>query len=85
VNRLTAEYRQPQMTPIPAMAKEVKAPAKNGEPVVQMVVFVETGYVSYGQANNNANPQTISPKWSSGFWQIVLIAPAQDAVQESNI
>jgi hypothetical protein len=73
------------MTSAMAMIKDVKAPAKNAVPMMQMVVFIETDYVSYGQTVDRANPQANSPKWSSRFWQIVLIAPAQETAQESNI
>ncbi len=66
----------------PAMTRAVEATGrKHTAPTAQMVVFVETAYISYGRAENIQNPQTDAPEWRTQVWQILLIAPAQNASQ----
>jgi beta-lactamase regulating signal transducer with metallopeptidase domain len=78
--KLVTQPRQHATTPKVVLTSAVER-GQSDTPQAQMVIFVETAYFGYGQADSTQTPQTNQPEWQTQVWQILLIAPAQNATQ----
>jgi beta-lactamase regulating signal transducer with metallopeptidase domain len=75
--KLVTQYKQQAAAPRVLLTKAVETTT----PAAQMVIFIQTSYVGYGPADNRPNAQPAMPESNTQFWQILLIAPAQNPSQ----
>jgi beta-lactamase regulating signal transducer with metallopeptidase domain len=78
--KLIAQPRQHAATPKVVLTSAIDH-GITAAPKAQIVIFVETAYIGYGQADSTQDTQTNTPEWQMRVWQILLIAPAQNVTQ----
>jgi len=78
--KLAAQRQQQAMAPRLVRANLFESTARrNATPIAQMVVFIETSNVRYQPITEGEYPQPDMHIWRTQIWQIVMIAPAQNA------
>lgn len=78
--KMVTQYKQQASAPKVLLTKA----ADTTSPETQMVIFIQTSYVNYGRVDNSPNAQPATTEWNTQFWQILLIAPAQNGSQTNS-